>query len=274
MKRKTVIVKHYANIGDLISTLAGLKSYAESKNRTLVYCQQLNVVGDYLGQPHPTKDKDDKMVMCNQQMFNMIKPLLLAQNYISDFQVFNGQKIEIDLDVIRSKVFINVPHQAIQQWPIMAYPKLATDLSKTWITVPKKYDDLFEDSFKDKIIVNFTERWRNPTINYYFLKTYQDKLVFAGTPKERELFCENWELDIPYLEVKDFLHLATALKKCKFLLSNQSFIWNLSFAMHTPHILELFQNADNCQTFIGKHSYGYLHQEALDYYFALLMYKI
>lgn len=271
MKRKTVIVKHYANIGDLISTLAGLKSYAESKNRTLVYCQQLNVVGDYLGQPHPTKDKDDKMVMCNQQMFDMIKPLLLAQKYISDFQIFNGQEIDIDLDVIRTKVFVNIPHQSIQQWPIMAFPELACDLSKTWIAVPNTY--YLDYDLKDKVILNFTERWRNPSISYYFLKKYQRSLIFSGTENEHKLFCESWELDMPYLEVSDFLYLAVALKKCKFLLSNQSFMFNLSFAMHTPHILELFQNADNCQTFIGKDSYGFLHQTSVEYYFDLLMNK-
>lgn len=273
MRKKIITAKHYANIGDLISTLAGLKSYAESQNRTIVYCQQLNVSGDYLGQSHPTKDKDGTMVMCNQEMFDMIKPLLLSQNYISDFQVFNGQEIDVDLDVIRYKIFVNVPHQAIQQWPIMAFPELATDLSKAWITIPKKYDGLLDCDFKDKVIVNFTERWRNPSVSYFFLKKYKDQIIFSGTHHEHRLFCENWGLDIPYLEVPDFLYLATALKKCRFLLSNQSFMWNLAESMKIPRILELFQNADNCQAFIGKHSYGFLHQQSLEYYFNLLMNK-
>lgn len=269
-KKLTIAVKHMANIGDLISTLAGLKSYAELKNRKIIFYQQINVLGDYFGQEHPVVDKDNNKVMCNQHIFDMIRPLLLSQKYIADFQVYNGQHIDIDMDVMRSKVFVNIPHQAIQQWGIMAYPELATDLSKAWITIK---DNLGKHAISQKVIINFTERYRNPIINYFFLKEYQDSLIFAGTEKEHKLFSEKWELSIPLIVVKDFLELAVVIKKCKFFMGNQSFCWNLSEAMKSPRILEIHQYSPNCQAFIGKHSYGFLHQTSLEYYFKLLMNK-
>lgn len=271
--KKVIMVKHFANIGDLISTLAGLKSYAESKNRTIIFCQQINIAGDYFGQEHPTVDKDNNKVMCNNQMFQMMKPLLLSQKYISDFQVYNGQAVDIDLDIIRAKMFVNIPHQAIQQWPIMAFHELATDLSRAWISIPNKYDNLIDDTISDKVILNFTERYRNNVINYFFLKKHQDKLIFSGTIKEHNLFSQKWGLDIPYLQVDNFLELAVALKKCRFFLGNQSFCWNLCEAQKTPRILEIHQHSPNCQAFIGKYSYGFLHQTSVEYYFDLLMNK-
>jgi hypothetical protein len=284
---KPIRVKHMANIGDSISVMAGLKRYYEITGKKIIFCQFVDVPAHYYnGATHPTLDSTGAFVMVNQDMFNMLRPLLLSQEYIHDVEVYNGQPINIDLDVIRKKIFVNLPHQAIQQWIFMAYPDLAADLSVPWIDIGEvdisdcylqyrslvttylQIDDLF-----DKIIINFTERYRNHTIDYYFLKKYKNNLIFAGTDKEYQLFCDRWELDIPRLVVNDFLQLAFIIKNAKFLLSNQSFQWNLSSAMRTPHILELCEFAANCQCFFAPKSYGFLHQAGVKYYVELLMGK-
>jgi hypothetical protein len=281
-------VKHMANLGDVIASLAGLKKYYEITGKKIIFCQQLNVEANYYaGAVHPTTSNEGVQVMMNERMFEMMKPLLLSQEYIEDVVIFNGQKIDIDLDVIRSKVFVNMPQQAIQQWIMLAYPDLAADLSKAWISVDGvidisncnfKYDSLpttemTVNNLSDKIILNFTERYRNHIINYYFLKQYQTQLVFAGTENEKNIFCDKWGLDIPYLKINNFLQLAAIVKKSKFLLSNQSFLWNICEAMKTPRILELCQYAANCQPFIGEDSYGFYHQVGVEYYFEKLMNK-
>lgn len=285
--KKPVNVKHFCNIGDIISSLPGLKRHYELTNRKAVYCQQLNVPADYyLNAIHPTKDEKGNQVMCNQKMFDMIKPLLEHQPYIESMEVYNGQLISVDFDVVRKERFVNIPHQAIQQWLFLAYPDLACDLSKDWIEVgnidisdcylihpylatePAPIENLHE-----KVIVNFTERYRNKIINYFFLRKYQDRLIFSGTENEYLIFCKEWGLEIPRLVVKDFLQLAYIIKRCKFLLCNQSFQWNLSFAMHTPHVLELFEFADNCQCFMYEDSYGFYHQPPVEYFFKKLLTK-
>ncbi len=268
---KPATFKHLCNPGDLIAAMAAMKGYHRETGRKVRVLQQIDVPANYYPSAvHGTVSSDGAMVCMNQHIFDMIKPLVESQEYIDSMEVFTGQDVEIDLDVIRKKFFVNLPHGQIQAWVFLAYPDLAWDLSKDWITLPET--DLPVVNFiKDKIILNFTERYRNGIIHYHFLKKYQKQLVFAGTEKEYFLFTNKWRLDIPRLDVKDFLELAYAIKNCKFLLCNQSFQYNCSYAMHTPHILELCEFAANCPTFTYENSYGFYHQVNLEYYCHRLM---
>lgn len=257
--------KHFCNVGDLTSSMAAIKAYHEATKKKVILAQQLNVPANYYPSAyHETQDKGT-MVCMNLNIYEMVRPLIMAQDYIHDMEVFEGQKVDVDLDVIRQKVFVNLPHGAIQSWPMFAYPDLAYDISKPWMTVPDEPSPVY-DEMKGKIIINFTERYRNANINYFFLKKYQDNMIFAGTDREYLLFTNQWRLDIPKLKVNNFLESAYALKASKFLLSNQSFLWNLSTALSTPRVLEVCQFAANCIPFVGPESYGFYHQEAVEFY--------
>ncbi len=260
--------KHLCNPGDLVAGMAAMKTFYEKTGRKVSVVQQLNTPANYYkGAIHGTiSDVDNQTMVCmNQHIFDMIKPLLESQEYIKSMEVFNGQKVDVDLDVIRREKFVNLPNGMIQQWVFIAYPDLARDLSKSWIDLPEK-DIPIVGWIKDKIILNFTERYRNGLINYYFLKKYERQLVFAGTEREYLLFTNRWNLNIDKLEVKDFLELAQALKHCKFLISNQSMCWNISFATKGKSVLEYCEHAVNCQSFIGEDIYGFYTQTALEYY--------
>lgn len=294
-QRKTINVRHYCNIGDQISSLIGLKKYHELTGKKTIYCQQLDVRPRYYeGAIHPVM-KDGQQVMCNKAVWDMMRPLMKAQEYIADAQVYNGQPlgvaddgevIGIDFTVIRQSIYVNIPNQAIQQWLFIAFPDIAADISKAWITVPNKvnistcklkYGNMVKSIpkgfFKDKAIVNFTQRYRNEHLEYFYLKNYEKELVFAGTETEHKLFCKTWGLKIPLLIIKDFLQMAFILKQSKCLISNQSFLWNLAEAIKHPRTLELCVGAPNCQAFIGEDSYGYLNQTGNVVYFETLMSK-
>ena len=276
-----------ANIGDIIASMIAMKKYYEVTGKKVIYCQQLNVPAFYYeGAVHPTLDGSGKQVMVNEKMFEMIKPLLLSQGYVHDVEIYNGQPINIDLDVIRKKVFVNMPNQSILQWIFMAYPDVSADISKAWIDIGEVdtsscylfYNELItnpvplsEINLKNYVIVNFTERYRNHLLDYFFLKEHMDKIIFSGTENEYNIFCDKWKLQIPRLHIDNFLQLAYILKQCKFLLSNQSFQWNLAEAMKIPRILELCEFAPNCQAFVGENSFGYYHQQALKYFFNKLL---
>lgn len=285
---ETMSVKHFTNIGDIIASLISVKKIWTETGKRVIYCQQLDVPGMYYqGASHPTLDENNIMVMCNKKMWDMMKPLLLCQEYIADAQVYEGQPIDIDFTLIRENIYVNMPNQAIQQWIFLAFPELASDISKQWIDVGGGVDissckivypqlPLASSNvagISDKIILNFTDRYRNYRINYFFLKHYQDRLIFSGTQGEYEAFIKKWGVNLPYLVVDDFLQLAYIIKQCKFVLSNQSFIWNLCEAMKTPRLLELCDKAPNCQSFIGEDSLGFLHQIALEHYFNKMINK-
>lgn len=267
---KNITVRHSCNIGDLIASLAGLKGYWENNGNKFNYMQELNVIATYhTDYYHPTQE-DGKQVMCNKKMFDMIKPLIECQPYIESFEEFTGQKVMVDFNIFRGEVNINMPFGSIQSWYMLAFPDLAYDISKAWIDVPHRE---IAPEYKNKVIINFTERYRNQFIHYYFLKEHEKDLLFAGTEKECYDFCKKWNLNLSLLKIDNFLSLAQIMKQSKFFLGNQSFCWNLNRAMNLPSILEMFPAAPNCLPFIGNHNYGFYHQKALEYYFKNLIDK-
>lgn len=270
VKIQPISVRHSCNIGDLIAVLAGLKGFYDLNGNQFILRQELDVDAVYhMNYDHPTKE-GGKQVMCNKAMFDLIKPLIEHQSYINKFEVFNGQKTIIDFNVIRGTISVNMPFGSIQSWTMLAFPDLAFDISKPWIDVPKAN---FSNAIKNKILINFTSRYRNQFIQYFFLKKYQDQLLFTGTIGEYEAFCKKWQLNIPYLEIKDFLELAQIMKQSRFFMGNQSFCWNLNRAMNLPSILEMYAAAPNCTPFVGTDNYGFYHQKGLEYYFDYLVNK-
>lgn len=263
-------IKHACNLGDIVASLAACKKYYDVTKRKIRFLQQTNLAAAYYpGAVHGTVDEDGTMVTVNQQMFNMVKPLIESQEYIESMQVYTGQPVDLDFHVIRGKTNVNLPHGSIQAWLFYAFPDLDYDISKPWMFLPDGKNQI-EEVTKDKIIINFTERYRSGVVDYFFLKEYAPDLIFAGTEREHWLFCNKWQLTIPRLEVNDFLELAYALRSCRFLLSNQSFLWNLASSMNVPRVLEVCSYAQNCLPFYGANNYGYFYQVALVYYFRKL----
>ncbi len=266
------VFKHFCNPGDLVAMMASIKAYYQKTNRKVIVAQQLNLPANYYnGASHGTlSDADGTTMVCmNNHIYDMIRPLITSQEYIADMQVYDGQQITVDLDVIREKTFVNLPNGAIQSWPMFAYPDLAYNIAKPWVDLPAT-DLPIIGYVKNKIIINFTERYRNGHVNYFFLRKFKDRLVFAGTEKEYLLFCNAWGIDMPRLNVSNFLELAYALKHCKFLLSNQSMCWNIATSIDSPRVLEVCRFAQNCMPFYGDYSFGYLNQQGLEYYVDIL----
>jgi len=266
-------IKHTCNLGDIIGALPQCKKYHEVTGRKIKFLQRINMPAAYYqGAVHGTVDESGTMVTLNQPLFNMVKPLLESQEYIESMEIYNGQSIHLDFDTIRGKTFVNMPHGSLQSWLTYAFPDLYYDISKPWVFLDDGRRQI-EEVTKGKIVVNFTERYRNGIMDYFFLKNYAPDLIFAGTETEYFKFCNQWQLTIPRLEVNDFLELAYALRSCRFLLSNQSFQWNLATALGVPRVLEVCQFAQNCLPFYGQDSYGYFHQVGLEYYFRMMYNK-
>lgn len=264
-------IKHLANLGDIVATFAACKRYYEVTKRKIIYCQCVDTLAAYYaGATHPTTDLSGNCVTLNDKMFVMIKPLVESQEWCHSFEKYSGQKIDLNFDVIRGQTNVNMPHGMLAAWLFYAFPDLATDLSEPYLTLPPIEDDEMLKQVKGKIIINFTERYRNNLIDYFFLQNYAPDLIFSGTEKEHFLFCNRWNLDMPRLEADNFLKVAYAIKNTRFLIGNQSFHWNISEAMKTPRILEVCSFADNCQPNIGKDSFGFYYQVGAEYYFRKL----
>lgn len=260
-------VKHTVNLGDIIAALPACKRYYEVTGRRVIFCQAVNKRAAYYeGATHPTVDETGAAVCVNEPMWTMMKPLVESQKYIHSFEKYEGQHIDLDFDIIRGKTFVGLPNLMIQSWIMYAFPDLSIDLSKPWMQINDECPSHVLNQVKGKIVLNFTERYRNELIDYFFLQPYAPDLIFAGTEREHFLFCSKWQLNIPRLDVKDFLEYTHAIKNSRFLLGNQSLGWNIAQAIHHPRIIELCRYAPNVQPMIGEDSHGFFHQIGVEYY--------
>ncbi len=247
--------------GDLISYLSGIRQiWLDTKKKGVVYHRLDMIGGSYEGAEQPYGNEEGLPVCFNQYCFDMMKPLLMSQPYIEDYIIFDGEEYETDFDKCRLEVFTNQPKGSLNRYPSYVFPQTNTNLASIWVDVPKK------EGYSDKILLNFTQRNRNYFIHYNFLKKHQEQLIFAGLPKEKELFCKEWNLDIPLLEVKDFYELAQILNGCKFLLGNQSFMMQLAESQKVPRILEAFPMMPT-HVVIGDWAKDFYHQGDLEYTF-------
>lgn len=262
-------VKHCCNPGDIMASLVACKRYYELTGRKIKYLQQINHAAQYYpGAVHPTVDETGVNVTLNKRMFDLIKPLVESQEYIDSFEPYDGQEVHINFDTIRGTTFVNLPHGSIQGWLFYAFPELHADISKPWVFL-KEQKQQIEEVTKNKIIINFTERYRNNQIllEYYFLRKYAPDLIFAGTETEHFKFCTKWQVDMPLLKTNDFLEVAYSLRSARFLLCNQSWMWNCATSLGTPRLLEVCNYAQNCLPFYGPENIGYFNQISLEYHF-------
>lgn len=253
--------------GDLISFLAGIKKmYEDTGSKGIVY-QRVGMPGvSYSDSIHPFENEEKEPVTMNRYMFDMLQPLLKSQPYIEDFIEHRGEEVDFDFDLIRMERYTNQPHASLNRWFNYVFPQMASDLSKKWL--------LFEESpfntHKPFGILNFTQRHRNHFVNYFFLKPHQEHLVFAGLQKERDIFCRTWDLDIPLLQVDNFLDLAKAINGCRFFMGNASMCFQIAEATKCKRMLEIFPVMPNVIP-IGEYALDYYHQGAAEYYFNQLI---
>lgn len=269
--------------GDLINFLPGIKHVCERDNRRAILILGLDINWQSVGQ---LTRKSPATI--SHQMFESLKPLLLSQSYIAQvlsweefapdtyklwcdfFKILRTPKEMIEFHNLHfshtfvdlDKIYLtptNIPFGNIHRWPWYCYPDMACDLSKPWLEVEP------DDSLQDTIIVNRTLRARNDSINYRFLKG--SPVIFVGHVDEFERFgIENELPDLIYLETRNLLELAIAIRSCKFFIGNQSLCFALAEAMKVPRILETCSYLPNVIP-CGEKAYDFYFQSVLEYYF-------
>ncbi len=225
---KRLNIVHSGNSGDVIYALPTIKKIAEVTGVPVYLYLRLN-------QPLPAPVHSNTAhsmgsVMINQSMANMLFPLLNSQEYIHNCEAYNNQKIHIDLDFFRNKT-ISLSNSNLARW-CSYVTGFTPELWKPWLQVGPDF------LYADKIILARSERYRNSTINYSFLKDYKDT-VFIGVKSEYE----DMKKVIPnleWLQLKNFLELAQIIAGCKFFIGNQSFPYSIAEGLKTPRILEAY----------------------------------
>jgi hypothetical protein len=259
---KILTVGHFYKAGDLITLLPGLQYlYRKNGTKTHIY-QKIGMPSDY----SELQNVYGNNTSMNHEMFEMLKPLIECQPYIEKIEEWNGEPVELNTINSRDSRLIPLPNSDLYFWMFFVFPNLSCDLSIPWIELPPNGNIFHDIVTSEHAIISRTERFLNNYIDYHFLKDYQDRLIFSGTEKEHHRFCGEWKLDIPRLVLNNFLELAQAIKKCKFLLSNQTFAFHIADSMKTKRILEVCAAFPNTLPH-GANGRAFVHQKSLELFF-------
>jgi hypothetical protein len=177
-------------------------------------------------------------------------PLLSAQEYVQEAELYTNQSIDLDLDSFRATGF-DLGRGHIGRYYSYAF-KCQPRLWEAWIKVTPS------DRFKDYILVNRTTRYRNPAISYRFLSGRKD-VVFVGYAQEYADFVKECPR-VPQVIAEDALQLASWLAGCKLFIGNQSCCYSLCEAMKTRRVLELFPPVPNAYT-MGENGWDAIKQD-------------
>ena len=224
-------VMHSGNAGDVIYALPTLKKLHEITGMPINLYLRLGqplVLSGYATHPLGT-------VMLNEKMFTLLKPLLIAQSYINICDQYVNQKIHVNLDIIRSKT-ISLDSGNIARW-YSYFTGITPELWKAWLNVSPN------ESYAETIVLARSERYRNPSIDYSFLKQYR-ALIFVGVKSEYEDMQQRIP-NLKWVQVNDFLELASIIAGCKLFIGNQSFPFSIAEGLKVPRILEVYYKVSN-----------------------------
>ena len=254
-----VTYKHSGNSGDIIAALAGIRQVWKTTGMKGVLYLRLNVPAFYYhgaGQ-HPVQDGSGRQVMLSQKMYDMLRPLIIAQDYINDVRVWDGEPVHVDLDKIRGEGNVGMPNTQIQHWYGFLFPDMMCDIAEKWLEV-----GIVDPN--DSVIVARTSRYTSEFIDFHFLRDVPN-VKFAGLESEWREFEQRWGVGSELLVVSDFYRLAMRLVAAKFVICNQSMVYNICEALKVPRILEICPWAANC-TPVGEKAVSYMHQGGLEYW--------
>ena len=223
-EQKEISFLHSGHLGDVINALPVLKELSKKSKCNLYLQKEKNLEADAANYKH----KGDKIYMTDR-MVNMILPLLKNQDYINQVEIFNNQKIDIDLDLFR-KIPMNFNLDEVRWY--FQLTGIHTDLSKQYLFVNE------HKSANKKIVIMRSTRRKNTFINYKFLRNYEN-LLFLGLEEEYN----DLKIDIPNLQFydcKNFLEAAEIIKSSKFFIGNSSFGFTMAEGLKVPRIMESY----------------------------------
>jgi hypothetical protein len=218
---------HSGNCGDIIYALPTILTLKKNGKASIF----LNTSPKKVHEVYHTSD----YVSFNDEMAKMLIPLLLFQPEIVNCEIFNGQNIDYDLDIFRSYTFFQ-DRGSISRWYFYIFG-ISAPLYNPWLVAPK------DISVSDCIIIARSKRYRNPLIDYSFLKKYPN-LIFIGIEEEYD----DIKLIIPSIKwrkVVNFLEMASLINGCKFFVGNQSFPFSLAEGLKVNRLLEVYYKIPN-----------------------------
>tara|TARA_X000001036_G_C20629008_1_gene786341 strand:- start:648 stop:1523 length:876 start_codon:yes stop_codon:yes gene_type:complete len=220
--KKTISFLHYGHLGDIINCLPIIKELSKEKVCNLFIQKNKEIPKHVVSRSHPFGE-----VYLSENSIRKMLPLLRNQKFINKVEIYNDEKIDIDLNFFR-ELPINFNIDSVRWYfhLVGCFP----DLSKSYLQVPAHYN------YKDYIVIMRSLRRQNKFIDYSFLSSYE-KIVFIGLKNEFEILKKKID-NLEHYDSKDFLELASIINNAKIFIGNLSFGYALAEAIKVPRLLE------------------------------------
>lgn len=224
-------VAHGGNAGDLIWAIPSIVSLLEL--RGLSTCTLL-LKADQPAKYGPGFNHPCGNVKMSRAFCESLIPLLKSNKVFAEVKVWEGEKIDLDLDAFRASGFWHdrgdIGHYYGHVWPCLPH------LWEPWLTVEAKPNGL--------ILLNRTERYHNPRINFKFLEKIPG-VQFVGLDAEFKAFRKDQLVNVPHAKTKSFLDLARKIAGCRLFIGNQSSAYAIAEAVKVPRMVEVYPQAPN-----------------------------
>jgi hypothetical protein len=170
-----------------------------------------------------------------QNTYNDTYPVIIKQNYINNYQIYNNEQININLNAWR-----NNPRLYNQNWYHTYTQTYNIQWGKhKWITTNK------DEKWKDKILINTTDyRWPNYLDFKLLNKDIKNVLYISSDIKQYEKFVQKTGLNIPYIIVSTFEEICIMISSCKLFIGSLSGPLAIANAVHINRVIGLSNNAD------------------------------
>ena len=226
---------HSGSLGDLIYSLVIPKHFGAGdfyvKLRSIDYTtQKYGYAPQHVSEFHKRRMTDDD--------FNMLKPLLEVQPYISKVIATDDPEIEVnyDLDRFRGVMWRTFTGNYLEAYyKTFRIPYTRDNIIAPWLTVtPMRIADL---------VITRTFRYRNPASvatwkRYTEIPGFSEAAVFVGLPEEHADFEDTFKIEVPHYRCSDFLQMARVIAGCDFFIGNQTFAYSLAQGLGKATALE------------------------------------
>lgn len=240
--------KHSGDLGDIIYSLPTIKNLGGG----ILY---LDITG---GSDEPACKAQcmNGKTKFNETSYSFIKPLLAAQSYLHDIRIFNGEKIDYNLNLFRHK-FADPNSRSktknLLDLHLDAFNLPKWDANQGWLEV------LNPIALEKRTIVSRSPRMQ---ANYPWFEVnkfkFRDKAIFVGLPKEHEIFEYTFDIKIPYHPVSDALELARVIAGCKAFAANSTFTLAVAIGLGNVPIVQEVEPHFPTTVFEGKTNMNYV----------------
>jgi len=224
---------HSGNLGDVIWSLPTVKHFGGGDFYIILNGVSAAIRKYNNGPVFPEYEN-----RLSEKDYSLLAPLLEAQPYINKVAVYNGEKIDYDLDLFRGTVGEEFKTNFIETYAqTFNLPYDPATSFAPWLAVtPNRVA---------KFVVARTARYhsnRTTTIPTWITVMCENKVtsdsVFIGMPDEHAAFQDLFNVSIPYYKCKDFLDMAEVIAGADGFMSNQTFAYSIARGLGKQTVLE------------------------------------